>query len=390
MKLIERYVLGRLIRSFLLALVTLSATAWLTQALQQVSLVTAQGQTVWLFLKVTLLLMPEVASIIAPVAVLIAVAYTFITLNSDSELVVINASGAPQMTLLRPVLTLALIAAIVIASMTLFIAPIAQRAWRSEITFVRANIVTALLREGSFMQIADGLVFHLRDRRSDGSLHGLFVSDSRDPGSTVTYVAQEGSIVQSPIGTFLVMSDGTIQRRSRPDGGISVIEFSSYAFDLTTFASRSETPAYRPTEQSTAYLLDPNPEDPVYQKQPELFAAELTGRLANPLYAFVAALVPLIFLVQAESTRRRRATALIAGVAGVVILRAAGALISAASGSPPLAILAYALPIGVSVAACALILTGIRPRLPDRLADAGDALIERIGGSWLAGLRAQR
>src|SRR4029078_4586921 len=140
MKLIERYVLGRLIRSFLLALVTLSATAWLTQALQQVSLVTAQGQTVWLFLKVTLLLMPEVASIIAPVAVLIAVAYTFITLNSDSELVVINASGAPQMTLLRPVLTLALIAAIVIAGMTLFIAPIAQRAWRYVINFLRANL----------------------------------------------------------------------------------------------------------------------------------------------------------------------------------------------------------------------------------------------------------
>jgi hypothetical protein len=109
----------------------------------------------------------------------------------------------------------------------------------------------------------------------------------------------------------------------------------------------------------------------------------------NPFYAFVAALVPLIFLFQAESTRRRRTVALGVGVVGVVIVRVAGAFITAASGSTPMTLLAFALPIGVSVGAAVLILAGIRPRLPEGLADLGEAVVERVGGYFRRPARAR-
>ena len=82
-----------MLSAFLLTLVALSATVWLTQALRQFDLVSAMGQTIVTFFQITLLLLPPLATVVAPVALLIAVIYTFTSLNDGSELVVINACG---------------------------------------------------------------------------------------------------------------------------------------------------------------------------------------------------------------------------------------------------------------------------------------------------------
>jgi lipopolysaccharide export system permease protein len=383
MKLIERYIFARLFNAWLVALITLTAIIWMTQALNRVNLVTAQGQTLWLFLKLTLLLVPEIATLLVPAALLVAVTYTFSTLNSDSELVVINASGAPQSVLLKPAFLVGAIAAAVIAAMTLYFAPLAQRAFRSELAAVYTNIVTSMMNPGQFMNITDGLVFHLRDRRPDDTLQGLFLSDTRDPDSTTTYLAETGTVLQSGIGTFLIMNNGSIQRRTRADGTLSMIEFTSYAFDLSAFTNPTGTLAFRPQEQPTSYLLNPDPQDRFYQRSPRLFAAELHKRLSTPLYAFVCMLIPLMFLVQAETTRKRQTLTLAIAVLAAIVLRGLGSfLTSAAPASLLSAGLTYAVPVGASLVAAVLILTGIQPKVPKRFSEFIDSLTDRVGARF--------
>jgi hypothetical protein len=113
MNLLETYIFKRMVGAFILSLVTLSLTVWMTQALREFDLVTGQGQSIGTFFRITLLLLPGLITIVSPIALLIGVIYTFTLLNNDSELVVINASGAPQKTLLKPVLVLGLVAAAV-------------------------------------------------------------------------------------------------------------------------------------------------------------------------------------------------------------------------------------------------------------------------------------
>ena len=162
MRLIESYIFTRMLRAFVMTLVVLAATVWLSQALREFDLVSAMGQTVATFLQITLLLLPALATVVSPVAILIGVIYTFRTLNDGSELVVINAAGTPQSAVLKPVLLVGLIGAIIMASMTLYFAPLSLRIWRVLITDVRGNIITTILREGEFMSLAPGLTFHLR------------------------------------------------------------------------------------------------------------------------------------------------------------------------------------------------------------------------------------
>src|SRR5438132_8090819 len=58
MRLIESYIFARMLRAFVLTLVVLSATVWLSQALREFDLVSAMGQTIATFFQITLLLLP--------------------------------------------------------------------------------------------------------------------------------------------------------------------------------------------------------------------------------------------------------------------------------------------------------------------------------------------
>src|SRR3989304_2183999 len=190
MKLIERYVFRRMAAALTLTFVALAAMVWLSQALRAFDLVTANGQSIWTFLNVTAFLIPVLVVIVLPIAALIAVIYTFATLNGDSELVVVNASGAPQFVLVKPVLLIGLITTVLVAAMSLYFAPLSVRLGHVLITTVRGDILTTIMREGQFMSLAPGLTFHMRGRNSDASLSGIFVSDDRDAGRSLTYLAE--------------------------------------------------------------------------------------------------------------------------------------------------------------------------------------------------------
>jgi lipopolysaccharide export system permease protein len=381
MKLIESYIFKRMLNAFILILVALSTTVWMTQALRAFDLVTGQGQSIGTFFRITVLLLPGLATIVSPIALLIAVIYTFNSLNLDSELVVINASGAPQKTLLKPVIIMGLITAIFMALMTMYFTPLSLRQWRTLVTDVRADIITTILEEGKFMKISEGLTFHLRHRAADGTLEGVFVSDDSPPDTTITYLAESGIILDNPIGTFLIMRDGTIQRRSKSDGAISMIAFTSYAFDLSTFASRASVPAFKPSERETTYLLNPDPKDRYYQKRPEKFSMELHNRLTAPLYALIFAVLPLAFFSQAESTRNGRGLTIAAAVSLAFAVRTAGYYFGSIESLNVLAVtLLYLLPIGTVVLASILILRGIQLRVPEKFAMFVDSVLERLSG----------
>lgn len=379
MKLIERYIFRRIASATLLTFISLGAMVWLSQALRQFDLVTANGQAIATFFQVSALLVPVLIVIVFPVSLLIAVIYAFTSLNNDSELVVINASGARQISLLKPVLIVGFIATLVVGSMTLYFAPLALSTWQVLITNVRGNIITSFMREGDFVSLTPKLTFHMRSRNQDGSLRGIFVSDDRDPEKTVTYLAEKGAILDNPLGLFLIMGNGTIQQRSKIDQSISMIEFSSYAFDLSSFTSSATVATLQPAERPTSYLLHPDPNDPYLLQSPVKFRAELDDRLTAPLYCFLFALIPLMFLGQAQSTRQSRAATIASAVILTVVVRAVPVFLPVqTSGIAELA--AYVFPVALSLLAIWLFLAGVQFRPPDWVVSLGERLFARASG----------
>ena len=109
---IGRYIFRTTFGAFLVVLVSLTATIWLTQALRDVDLMTGQGQTILAFIGITSLIIPQLVMVIAPVALVVAVSHNLHKLATDSEIIVMNGAGMRPWRLLQPFIAVTVVASI--------------------------------------------------------------------------------------------------------------------------------------------------------------------------------------------------------------------------------------------------------------------------------------
>ena len=168
---IGRYIFRTTFGAFLLVLVSLTTLIWITQALRDFDLMTNQGQTVLVFVGITGLIIPMLVMIIAPVALMIAVAHVLNKLGNDSEIIVMNAAGMAPWRLFRPFLLSrhpGLAAASPGSASTS--RPKCLQELRRWATQVRAEIVTNNVQPGRFIVVDGKLTLHIRAREPNGQL----------------------------------------------------------------------------------------------------------------------------------------------------------------------------------------------------------------------------
>jgi lipopolysaccharide export system permease protein len=319
-----------------------------SQALREVDLMTGKGQTIMIFLSVTALTIPSLVSVIAPIALFAAILYTLNKLNGDSELVVMSAAGLSPARLARPFVILAVTVAILVGAMATWAMPASYRQMRDILSKVRADFLTYLVREGQFVTLDRGFVFHYRERGAEGALLGIFIQDRRDPEKISTYIAEAGVTMTSADNNFLVLEKGYVHRQTRNERASAIVQFESYALDLAQFAGGAEGGALRPRERGTLDLLflTPANADAFASQFYGRFRAELHERLSAPLYVLAFAMIAFAALGQARTTRQGRGAAIVAAIAVVLALRVAGFAASNLSARNAAAVaLVYGLPL---------------------------------------------
>ncbi|MGH2343309.1 LPS export ABC transporter permease LptF [Segnochrobactraceae bacterium EtOH-i3] len=366
MHLIGRYIFRRAATAFVATISILTAIVWATQALRQLDLVTAKGQTIGLFLELTLLALPFLILVIAPFALVIALVMTLNSLNAENELVVMSSAGASRWAILKPFLTLAVLVALLAGLLSTVIAPAGLRQLRYALTNVRVDLVATIVQPGRFIEIEDGLTFHVRDRGPDGSLIGLMMDDERDPTLSFTYLADRGRIVEAVDRTLLVMTDGTIQRRRAADGAIQIIRFQAYAFDLSNLMpSDTVEPVFKPSERMTPELLVTETSDDYARRNSGRFRSELHDRLTQPLYPIAFTLIVFLFLGDPRTTRQGRALSVLGAIVVVAAVRMAGFGATTLAIRSDVAVVAvHLVPLAAILATGALILGDARLALP--------------------------
>jgi lipopolysaccharide export system permease protein len=320
---IDRYIFRATLGSFLVVLVSLTAIFWVTQALRKFDLMTSQQQTLFTFIRITAMLVPFLVLIIAPIALMIAVAFVLNRLSADSETVVLNASGMSPWRMLRPFLLVAVLVSLLVATISAYLAPQALRQMRDWISIVRADLVAHLVTPGRFTTLERGLTFHVRERRLSGQLIGIFVDDRRDPQEHLTVLAEEGEIVTTDNGTFLLLLRGSVQRRAQSQRDPSIVVFDRYAVDLSRF---NNTPNVRSTvkERYLWELISPSDDDQLATAQAGRFRTELHDRLLAPIYPIVFVIVTYMFLGPPRTNRESRNLSTIAAIGSVATLRLSG------------------------------------------------------------------
>jgi lipopolysaccharide export system permease protein len=230
------------------------------------------------------------------------VLFTFNRMTTESELVVMRSAGLSPLALAKPVLILAAIAFVFLMSLSLYVLPVANRAFKDLQFEIRNRFVSSLIQEGTFTTVSDKLTFYIRNRDDHGDVLGLLINDSRDPQRPVTILAERAAFIDTLAGSRIVMVNGNRQQFDPQTGKLSVLTFERYTLDLD---SLQDAPVVRFREAQERFLgelfFPPPGIDPLLRHG---FIVEANQRILIPLSVLSFALIPLACLLPGEFNRR--------------------------------------------------------------------------------------
>jgi len=367
--LLQRYFWRQTLWPLLISLMALATLALLTQSLSTLDLIVENRQSAFIFLKITLLALPQLMAIILPLATFLAVIFAFNRLNIDSEIIVTKASGVSPWQITSPALRLASYALIAHLIINILVQPFAFREMRHTLTDVRNDIAAKMVQAGSFISPTDGLTLYAQDVHPNGYMVDILVYDNRNSDDPVTYMAKNGYLHQQNGQTRFILNTASYQI-VKEDKSLDILEVERDEIDLSDLLDASAPTHLKTSDRFLHELLKPDPETLRGDWQAREFLAEGHARLSAPLYNIALTLLALGFLIKGtyQRTGYTRPIAICA-IIGFSLYLISFALSAASEDNPALNKLQYALPLTLSLI-CLTYLLYIKPPLNAQLTPA--------------------
>ena len=317
---LTRYVFWQLTVGMIFVTTGLACVIWLMQSLRFVDWIVNKGLTAGMFLYLTMLKLPDLLTIILPIALFTIIAFTYSKLITDRELVVMRASGMSQTALAKPALLLAAIVVILGFVINLYLLPNSYRLFNDLKRDHNNAYASILLQEGAFSQVRKGITVYVRERTKDDELHGILVHDDRIKEKPVTLMATRGALVQTGEQPRIILFAGNRQEVNKKTNKFSILYFDRTAFDIGE-KEKELGIRYREARERTVYELFNIEKDKLLNKKDYgKFTVEGHKRLISPFMALGFTLVGLACLISGGVNRRGQTQRIILAVAIVVLL----------------------------------------------------------------------
>jgi lipopolysaccharide export system permease protein len=345
MNALDRYLFRQSFAPLVAILAGLAGVAILTQGLSRLDLIVDQGQSAGAFFWVTLLTVPQLISLIMPLAIFFAVIYAINRMHTESEIAVAYAAGISPWQIMAPILKLAALAAVAHLAVNVVIQPASYREMRETMFDLRNDLTASLVREGEFTVPADGLTVYARTTGAGGSMRDLFIDDRRNAGRPTTYVSRTGRIVESGGRPAIQMRAGQIQQPNA-DGSIDVLDFDQYTLELSAFEGAEEQYILKPSDRFLAELFFLDPTNFYEVRNKDRFLSEAHHRLSSPLLNPALALIAMVALLGGEFNRRGYGSRIaMASVVALLVRFIALGIQASAADDPSVNALQYAFPL---------------------------------------------
>lgn len=330
MRLVTRYILGQLVIALVLGTAGLMTLLWLIHSLRFFDAFINKGLSVWVFLELTLLLMPGFLTFFLPIALFGVILFVYHKLTLDREVMVLQSSGLGRWQLAHPALLLSAILCVVTVMLTLWIVPRLERAFNELQYRIRSEVSRLALNEGAFTEVTDTITIYVRETTERGDLEGLIIHDRSDPDTDIVITATRGALLYENNEARVMMVGGVRQERDRTTGMVDFLFFDSHSVGV---AGAKEDPLARmpkSRERSTLDLFTLTTQDNVLPGVPMTFSEasirrmrmEGHQRLAKPLANIGFALLALGALLSGDFNRHGRNRRIIVAVAVVVTAQA--------------------------------------------------------------------
>lgn len=341
---VNSYILRQVTGPVLFFAFVLTMVIWLSQSLRMLDLVVNDSQSVGTYLLITILIMPQIVSLVLPFAVFCGVLYALNRLYSESELIVIWATGFSQWSVAGPVLVVAGAATAICFFFNLVVMPAGMREMKDRVFEIRTELVNTFVREGAFTTPLSGLTVYVTQANAGGDIRGILIHDTRSTKATVTYMAERGLLANTPLGPRLIMFNGNVQWLEDTPSKLKLLDFKKYTFDLGQYDKKSRNAPRDASERYLSELLTPESDASLDQRHK--YFADAHGRLSSPLYCLVLALIAALALLGGSFNRRGYGGRIALAMGALLVARIPGFLLQQmTSGDPSVAVFMYVWPL---------------------------------------------
>lgn len=306
MTILDKYVLKQIVVGFAVVLISMTVLVWLTQSLRMIDMIVTKGVSVGVFVRMTMLVLPNFIQILSPIALFAVTLFTFIRMQSDKEVMVMQAVGMSTIQIMRAPLIFAGILAIAGYFFSIFIIPMSNTNLRELQWKIRNDLSHLLLQEGQFNSFKNGLTLYVKERFPNGNVKGVFAYESKgkDKKQISILAAKSGTVFQEPGGVRVVFDAGTRHEYNPETKQFSILKFDKYTMSFADKNTGSGTRRTDVRELSLLQLWDAKQEDAVNMAQYRKHKVELVKRLLQPVYNFTFVFLAMFGILSGYYSRR--------------------------------------------------------------------------------------
>ncbi|HTU02962.1 MAG TPA: LPS export ABC transporter permease LptF [Candidatus Sulfotelmatobacter sp.] len=236
MKLLDRAIVKEMGLAFSMGLMVFTFVLLTNKILRLVELIVNKGVGIFTVLKLFLYILPYSLIVTVPMSVLLATLAVFTRMAADGEVLALRGAGLSLSRLTRPALLFGAAASLLTFSITIWILPFSNQAFKNLIFEMTRRQVSVGIQEGIFNSLFDGLTLYVEhlDPHTN-QMQGVFLVDSRNPDERRVIVAREGSFTSDPqqLRLGLNLSQGTIHLSAAEQAGrYRLLSFATYALTL--------------------------------------------------------------------------------------------------------------------------------------------------------------
>jgi lipopolysaccharide export system permease protein len=211
MKILTRYLIRAHLGPFLFSFFALTGVILINTLARRLADLAGKGLPPRVIAEFFALALPATLALTFPMAVLVAVLFTFSSLAAENEITALKASGVDMRRLLMPLLILATVLTGVMIWFNDRVLPESNHRWSQLIVDISRKTPTFLLEEQTLNRISPqsgGKVYYLRAARIEPGTNRMWdvqIFDVSDPGTLHTVFADSGRASFSGSGTDMLL-----------------------------------------------------------------------------------------------------------------------------------------------------------------------------------------
>ena len=296
---------------------------WINKAIALFDNLISDGQTFLVFLEFSILTIPPIIPIVAPLAAFAAAIFVTNRLKNDSELTIMQATGFSPLRLSRSIFLFGLVVTIILLIISHYLIPKSNNILLKRQNEVASSLNAKLLKVGSFIHPQNGVTFYIGGISTSGVIEDVFVLDERNKDREIIVTSKSGYLITNNNNPILVLKDGIVQNYDLKSTNLSTIHFQDLSYDLTSWSvkERMSKAKLLLTYSSFDLFKDPELISILSDSSPISVLEELHSRILTPLLALIAALIGFSALMIGDYSRFGASKQISVGILILILIK---------------------------------------------------------------------